>query len=172
MTSSENREYYEFYSSNAHCSSCQSLTWAPIPMRPSLRHSIAYLYPCPTWPRTQLSGTYGNVQTYKKYMQVKVLLMFKIFAALFFSAMESLSRSNKYSPRQISSQTSNGKTNIFLNIKFRFVLPPLLNLKSGWEPHKDLELVGPRGMWHHMHIPGGGTPIWKRRGCSSSRLGV
>ena len=72
--------------------------------------------------------------------------MFKIFAALFFSAMESLSRSNKYSPRQISSQTSNGKTNIFLNVKFRFVLPPLLNLKSGREPHKDQELVGTRGM--------------------------
>ena len=135
-----------------HCTSCQSLTWAPIPMRPSLRHSIAYLYPCPTWPRTQLSGTYGNVQTYKKYMPVKVLLMFKIFAALFLSAMESLSRSNKYSARQISSQTSNGKTNIISNVKFRFVLPPLLNLKSSLEPHKDLELVGTRGMWRHMHI--------------------
>ena len=63
-----------------HChTSCQSLTWAPIPMRPSLRHSIAYLYPCPTWPRTQLSGTYGNVQTYKKYMLVKVLLCSKFW---------------------------------------------------------------------------------------------
>ena len=63
-----------------HCHiSYQSLTWAPIPMRPSLRHSIAYLYPCPTWPRTQLSGTYGNVQTYKKYMPVKVLLWSKFW---------------------------------------------------------------------------------------------
>ena len=63
-----------------HChTSYQSLTWAPIPMRPSLRHSIAYLYPCPTWPRTQLSGTYGNIQTYKKYMPVKVLLWSKFW---------------------------------------------------------------------------------------------
>ena len=63
-----------------HChTSCRSLTWAPIPMRPSLRHSIAYLYPCPTWPRTQLSGTYGNVQTYKKYMPVQVLLWSKFW---------------------------------------------------------------------------------------------
>ena len=63
-----------------HChTSYQSLTWAPIPMRPSLRHSIAYLYPCPTWPRTQLSGTYGKVQTYKKYMPVKVLLWSKFW---------------------------------------------------------------------------------------------
>ena len=69
--------------------------------------------------------------------------MIKIFVALFFSAKES--RSNKYLPHQISSQNSN-ETTLFLNVKFRFVLLPLLDLKSGQEPQKDLELVGTRGM--------------------------
>lgn len=31
-----------------------------------------------------------------------------------------------------------------LNVKFRFTFPPLLDSRSGREPHKDLELVGAR----------------------------
>ena len=127
----------------------QSVTWAPIPMRPSLRHSIAYLYPCPTWPRTQLSGTYGNVQTYKKYRPVKVLLCSKFWLPFSFQLWKveviytSLAKFQAKIPM--------GRPIIF-NVKFRFVLPPLLDFKSGWEPHKDLELVGTRGMWRHTHI--------------------
>ena len=35
---------------------------------------------------------------------------------------------------------------LILNVKLRFALPPLLDSRSGCEPHKDLELVGERGM--------------------------
>ena len=132
-----------------HCNSSQSLTWAPIPMRPSLRHSIAYLYPCPTWPRTQLSGTYGDVQTYKKYMLVKVLLCSKFWLPFSFQLWK-VEVINTYLAK-FQVKIPMGR-HIILNVKFRFVLPPLLDLKSGQEPQKDLELVGTGGMWRYMHI--------------------
>ena len=69
--------------------------------------------------------------------------MIKFLVALFFLTLES--GSNIYLPRQISSQNSDGRPRI-LNVKIRFVLPPLLNSKIGSETHKDLKLVGTRGM--------------------------
>ena len=38
---------------------------------------------------------------------------------------------------------------VILNVKFSFVLPPLLDSKNGREPHRELDLVAPRGIWRH-----------------------
>ena len=35
---------------------------------------------------------------------------------------------------------------VILNVKFSFVLPPLLDSKNGREPHRELDLVAPRGI--------------------------
>ena len=35
---------------------------------------------------------------------------------------------------------------VILNVKFSFVLPPLLNSKNGRESHRELDLVAPRGI--------------------------
>ena len=38
---------------------------------------------------------------------------------------------------------------VILNVKFSFVLPPLLDSKNGRESHRELDLVAPRGIWRH-----------------------
>ena len=38
---------------------------------------------------------------------------------------------------------------VILIVKFSFVLPPLLDSKNGREPHRELDLVAPRGIWRH-----------------------
>ena len=38
---------------------------------------------------------------------------------------------------------------VILIVKFSFVLPPLLDSKNGREPHRELDLVAPRGMRRH-----------------------
>ena len=35
---------------------------------------------------------------------------------------------------------------VILIVKFSFVLPPLLDSKNGREPHRELDLVAPRGI--------------------------
>ena len=35
---------------------------------------------------------------------------------------------------------------VILNVKFSSVLPPLLDSKNGREPHRELDLVAPRGI--------------------------
>ena len=35
---------------------------------------------------------------------------------------------------------------VILNAKFSFILPPLLDSKNGLEPHRELDLVAPRGI--------------------------
>ena len=35
---------------------------------------------------------------------------------------------------------------VILNVNFSFVLPPLLDSKNGREPHRELDLVAPRGI--------------------------
>ena len=35
---------------------------------------------------------------------------------------------------------------VILNVKFSFVLPPFLDSKNGREPHRELDLVAPRGI--------------------------
>ena len=35
---------------------------------------------------------------------------------------------------------------VILNVKFSFVLPPLLDSKNGRESHRELDLVAPRGI--------------------------
>lgn len=42
-------------------------TWAPMPILPSFRTSIEYLYPCPNFPKTLLSGIYKVLYEYNSY---------------------------------------------------------------------------------------------------------
>lgn len=69
--------------------------------------------------------------------------MIKILAALFFSDFESRSNNNFLAKFQVKIRMIRP---LILNVKLRFALPPLLDSRSGCEPHKDLELVGERGM--------------------------
>ena len=38
---------------------------------------------------------------------------------------------------------------VILIVKFSFALPPLLDSKTGREPHRELDLVARRGFWRH-----------------------
>ena len=73
--------------------------------------------------------------------------MIKIFHFPFSSGLESRSAENL--PRQILSLNSNRKSSYFKR-KVQLQLAAITRFKNGREPHRELDLVGSRGPWHHI----------------------